>query len=85
MDSNARWFEGNGSWPELNVCSDGEGAADDGLRGGRKEASVFSIEINGGEEIWPTWWSSGHFCHGEMKITLFARKSSKRGGRERMI
>jgi hypothetical protein len=55
VDSNARWFEGNGSWPELNVCSDGEGAADDGLRGGRKEASVFSIEINGGEEIWPTW------------------------------
>ena len=27
----------------------------------------------------------GAFFAGEMKITLFARKSRKRGGRERMI
>jgi hypothetical protein len=85
VDSNGDDCEGDGWWPELDGCSDGAGAADDGLRWGWKEADVFSVEIDGGEEIWPTWWSSGHFCHGEMKITLFARKSSKRGGRERMI
>lgn len=79
VDSNGDDCEGDGWWPELDGCSDGAGAADDGLRWGWKEADVFSVEIDGGEEIWPTWWSSGHFCHGEMKITLFARKE----GRER--
>jgi hypothetical protein len=55
---------------------DDEGAADDGLRGGRKEAGVFSIEINGG---WPTWWSSRRFRHGEMKMKC---TQIKREGRE---
>jgi hypothetical protein len=86
VDSRPRWLRRRRRWwLEIDDCSDGAGAADNGLRWGWKEADVFSVEIDGGEEIWPTWWSSGHFCHGEMKITLFARKSSKRGGRERMI
>jgi hypothetical protein len=60
---------------------DGEDAADYGLRGGRKEAGVFSVEINGGEEIWPTWWSSRRFCHGEMKMKWFACKSREERGK----
>jgi hypothetical protein len=62
----------------LSLCSGGAGAADDGLRGGRKEAGVFSVEIIGGEEILPILWSSGRFHHGEMEIKSFARKASKR-------
>jgi hypothetical protein len=59
---------------------DDEGAADDGLRGGQKEAGIFSVKINGGEEIWPTWWSSRRFRHGEMKMKWFARKSREEKG-----
>ena len=63
---------------------DGEDAADYGLRGGQKEAGVFSVEINGGEEIWPTWLSSRRFRHGEMKMKWFARKSrEEKGEREK--
>jgi hypothetical protein len=41
---------------QFGGCSDGEGAADDGPRGGRKDAGVFSGEMEKRKEIWPKWW-----------------------------
>jgi hypothetical protein len=69
VDSNARWFEGEGWWPELDGCSDGEGAADNGLRGGWKEAGVFSFQHSLDQwrkgdmadmvviEVFLSWWN----------------------------
>jgi hypothetical protein len=54
-----------GGGHEVDGCTDGAGAADHGLRGGWTDAGGFCGVIKRGEEIWPTWWLSAHFCQGE--------------------
>ena len=54
-----------GDGNEFDDCSDGSGAADDGLRGGWEDVGVFGVEFGGWEQIWLTWWSPGRFRHDE--------------------
>ena len=67
-----------GDGRELEGCSEGAAAADDGPMGGRKDAVVFGVDIKGGEKIWQPLWPSGRFRHGEMKMAKQAREAGER-------
>lgn len=45
-----------GDGHEIDCSSDSAGAADDGMRGGWKDAGVFGGEMERGREMWLTWW-----------------------------
>ena len=74
---------GDGHW--FDGCSDDAAAAEDGLRGEWADAGVFGGEINRGEEMWRTWWSSGFFVMVKMKMIEENKEQIKEGEREKEI